>query len=310
KLFVFGDSYVDTGNWGKFANSWKEPYGITFPGKPVGRFSDGRVLTDYIASFLGIRTPVAYSEKVQSNLKHGINFAYGGTGVFDTLIPAPNMTTQIRFFQHLLKDKVYTKHDLRSSVALVSVAGNDYAAYILRNGSLEGISTFTKSLIKQLAVDLKQIHRLGVKKIAITGIGPVGCLPLSTAPHSYSDCNETFNLLAKFHNQILHQAVKNLNKESKKCVFVTLDIYSAFMSAIKKQKTQAGKLKSKYTNPLKPCCVGITNRDTCGSVDEKGTKKYVVCKNPKLSFFWDAVHPSQNGWHEVYLALRHSLHKL
>lgn len=49
KLFVFGDSYADTGNIRKgLANSWKDPYGVTFPGKPAGRFSDGRVLTDYI----------------------------------------------------------------------------------------------------------------------------------------------------------------------------------------------------------------------------------------------------------------------
>lgn len=50
KLFVFGDSYADTGNVDPrgFAPSWKQPYGVTFPGKPAGRFSDGRVLTDYI----------------------------------------------------------------------------------------------------------------------------------------------------------------------------------------------------------------------------------------------------------------------
>lgn len=49
KLFVFGDSYADTGNIQKsIGGSWKEPYGVTFPGKPAGRFSDGRVLTDYI----------------------------------------------------------------------------------------------------------------------------------------------------------------------------------------------------------------------------------------------------------------------
>lgn len=51
KLFVFGDSYVDTGNTPKaFSKAWKSPYGITYPGKPAGRFSDGRVLTDYIGS--------------------------------------------------------------------------------------------------------------------------------------------------------------------------------------------------------------------------------------------------------------------
>lgn len=49
KLFVFGDSYVDAGNCPRSGSvSWRQPYGITFPGKPYGRFSDGRVLTDYI----------------------------------------------------------------------------------------------------------------------------------------------------------------------------------------------------------------------------------------------------------------------
>lgn len=52
KLFVFGDSYSDTGNNRKSeASSWKYPYGISFPGKPTGRFSDGRVLTDYLGTY-------------------------------------------------------------------------------------------------------------------------------------------------------------------------------------------------------------------------------------------------------------------
>ena len=51
KVFVFGDSYADTGNF-VGSPSYKSPYGITFPGKPAGRFSDGRVLTDYIGNYL------------------------------------------------------------------------------------------------------------------------------------------------------------------------------------------------------------------------------------------------------------------
>jgi len=49
KLFVFGDSYVDTGN-SVNSISYKPPSGITFPGTPAGRFSDGCVLTDYIGT--------------------------------------------------------------------------------------------------------------------------------------------------------------------------------------------------------------------------------------------------------------------
>lgn len=47
-MFVFGDSYADTGNHNKSRPSWRPPYGMTFPGKPSGRYSNGRVLTDFI----------------------------------------------------------------------------------------------------------------------------------------------------------------------------------------------------------------------------------------------------------------------
>ncbi|KAK4487809.1 hypothetical protein RD792_005498, partial [Penstemon davidsonii] len=142
KLFVFGDSYADTGNSPRsFSKTWKAPYGITYPGKPSGRFSDGRVLTDYIASFLRIRSPMPYELKNFNPrlIKYGINFAHGGTGVFPTIIAInqPNMTTQIDFFQQLILKNVYTKEDLRSSVALVSLAGNDYATYLAKNGTFK-----------------------------------------------------------------------------------------------------------------------------------------------------------------------------
>jgi len=66
-----------------------------------------------------------------------MNFAYGGTGVFDTSSKNPNMTIQIDFFQELIKENVYTASDLSKSVALVSVAGNDYNFYLARNGSIQ-----------------------------------------------------------------------------------------------------------------------------------------------------------------------------
>ncbi|CAH2070127.1 unnamed protein product [Thlaspi arvense] len=48
KALVFGDSYADTGNMKHDAVSWKSPYGITFPGKPSGRYSDGLISTDFL----------------------------------------------------------------------------------------------------------------------------------------------------------------------------------------------------------------------------------------------------------------------
>ncbi|KAJ7971528.1 GDSL esterase/lipase [Quillaja saponaria] len=204
KLFVFGDSYADTGNVKKsIGNSWKHPYGITFPGKPAGRFSDGRVFTDYIAKFLGLKSPMAlrWERVAPHHLKEGVNFAYGGTGVFDTSIPGPNMTTQIDSFQNLINRLLFSATDLHSSIALLSVAGNDYATYADRNGSTQAES-------------------------------------------------------------------------------------------------------SKFQALYKPCCIGVSREYSCGSIDENGVKKYFVCDHPEATFFWDSVHPTQEGWNAVYHQLR------
>ena len=69
-----------------------------------------------------------------------MNFAYGGTGVFNTLVDGANMTTQIDTFEELIQQNVYTKTDLESSVALVSAAGNDYLKFLLENGNNTKVS--------------------------------------------------------------------------------------------------------------------------------------------------------------------------
>lgn len=68
------------------------------------------------------------------NLKCGMNFAYGGTGVFDTTVAYPNMTAQIGLFEKLIKDNTFSATDLSSSLTLVTLSGNDYSAYTARNG--------------------------------------------------------------------------------------------------------------------------------------------------------------------------------
>lgn len=310
KLFVFGDSYVDTGNLRKAdVSSWKEPYGITFPGKPTGRFSDGRVLTDYLASFVGIRSPIPYKWRKlgPKPLRHGMNFAYGGTGVFDTLVAFPNMTTQIDFFQQLIKECVYTEQDLQQSMALVSVAGNDYTTYLARNGSLEGVQDFVTSLINQLALDLKRINDIGVRRIAVSNIEPLGCLPFSTVSNSYQKCNDTGNQISMLHNVLLEKAIAELNKINKNSTVVVLDLYTAF-SAILQNSTSQGRWK--FENPLEPCCIPISGEYDCGSVDDKGNKLYTVCEKPETAFFWDQVHPAQMGWAAISSSLRTTLNNL
>ncbi|XP_021733183.1 GDSL esterase/lipase At5g03610-like [Chenopodium quinoa] len=312
KLFVFGDSYADTGNWKKtVAISWKKPYGITFPGNPSGRFSDGRILTDYIASYLNITSPIPYEQRNSkggtSELKFGMNFAYGGTGVFDTDISQPNMTSQINLFKTVItQDKLYAKNDLLNSVALVSLAGNDYSNY-LKHGSQQNLTDFTKSVVNQLVLDLQRIHNLGVPKIAVTAMEPLGCLPAITLFSGYKNCTQGINDISLTHNQLLQANLKTISSKTSNepGAFFTLDLYGAFLSALQKQKSH-NKGNFDYGNLLQPCCQGVSGDFGCGSNDGDQAK-YTVCDKPTLAFFWDTVHPTQNGWYQVYLAIEPSL---
>ncbi|XP_027937854.1 GDSL esterase/lipase At5g03610-like isoform X2 [Vigna unguiculata] len=308
KLFVFGDSYVDTGNLVN-SISYKPPSGITFPGTPAGRFSDGRVLTDYIASFLKIKSPTPYVFRNSSELQYGINFAHGGTGIFNTLNEGPNMTVQIDWFERVIQQKIYTKTDLESSVALVSAAGNDYATFLQRKqGSMRDIHVFTASLIQQMSINLRRIHGLGINKIAVGLLEPIGCMPLLTAASSYDKCLQPLNFISQNYSQMLLQIVQELNKELGKPVFVTLDLYNSFLSVL--ATMQKRRSDPTLMNPLKPCCEGLSTEYYCGSVDEKGEKKYGLCEKPEFSFFWEGVHLSHNGWYGVYTMLYSSLRNL
>ena len=55
-LFIFGDSLVNPGNNNNYINSTTEaqanygPYGETFFKYPTGRFSNGRIIPDFIGN--------------------------------------------------------------------------------------------------------------------------------------------------------------------------------------------------------------------------------------------------------------------
>jgi hypothetical protein len=55
-----------------------------------------------------------------------MTFAFGGAGVHSVLKSAPTLTAQVNMFASLVNDGVISKDQLRRSVALVAISGNDY----------------------------------------------------------------------------------------------------------------------------------------------------------------------------------------
>lgn len=116
-IIVFGDSSVDAGNNNQIptvARSNFQPYGRDFNGgKATGRFSNGRIPTDFVSEAFGIKPTIpAYLDPAYniSDFATGVTFASAATGydnaTSDVLVSHPklkiNLTIQPTQFLLLL----------------------------------------------------------------------------------------------------------------------------------------------------------------------------------------------------------------
>ncbi|KAJ1408299.1 SGNH hydrolase superfamily [Sesbania bispinosa] len=105
-LFIFGDSFLDAGNNNYIntttldqANFW--PYGETYFKFPTGRFSDGRLVSDFIAEYANLPLVPPFLQPGITQYHNGVNFASGGAGALvetfqGSVIP---LKTQARNFK-------------------------------------------------------------------------------------------------------------------------------------------------------------------------------------------------------------------
>lgn len=86
-IIVFGDSSVDSGNNNQISTILKSnfaPYGRDFEGgQPTGRFSNGRIVPDFISQAFGVKPTIPAYLDPRYTIKDfatGVCFASAGTG--------------------------------------------------------------------------------------------------------------------------------------------------------------------------------------------------------------------------------------
>lgn len=112
-VFAFGDSTVDPGNNNYIRTlfvSNHPPYGRDFPGhRPTGRFTNGRLVTDFMVSYLGLKqfVPAFLDPSLEDEeLLTGVSFASSGSGIDDetaALAHLLTMHTQVGNFKKALQ---------------------------------------------------------------------------------------------------------------------------------------------------------------------------------------------------------------
>jgi len=106
--------------------------------------------------------------------------------------------------------------------------------------SLQELKRFINSVVHQLILNVKQIHDLGVPKIVVTTLPPLGCLPIATFLFGYKNCLSRLNEASTFHNRLLKEGLDRLNKEIPKPAFFILDLYGAFLLALQGHQIPPG----------------------------------------------------------------------
>ncbi|KAG5516816.1 hypothetical protein RHGRI_037530 [Rhododendron griersonianum] len=155
-ILIFGDSLLDTGNNNFIPTILKanhKPYGQDFPGKiPTGRFSNGKLVSDLLASALGIKDtvpPFLDPNLPQEELQTGVCFASAGSGYDD-------MTTVMSGVIPVSKQPEYLKQYIEKLKGATGEAKANW--YLLTN-----------------IVNVQELYNQGCRNMLIAGLPPLGC---------------------------------------------------------------------------------------------------------------------------------------
>ncbi|KAK4711107.1 hypothetical protein R3W88_005620 [Solanum pinnatisectum] len=315
-IFVFGDSTVDSGNNNCRATVTKSnfpPYGRDFVNHiPTGRFTNGRLVTDMTASYIGLKEFVPpYLDPIFSleELMTGVSFASGGSG-FDPLtaqisgvIPLEQQLEYFKEYKIRVENEIgeeKTKLLVSKAMFLISAGTNDFVINYfntqLRRHSytLPDYQQFLLQLTQQF---LKDLMAEGARVIGIVGLPPMGCLPVvitmktAGSPLQPRQCIDSYSDVGKEYNQLLQNMLKNMNTYGTKIIYA--DIYNPLYDMVQNPN------KYGFNNVYSGCCgTGLFELALLCNPNS------LVCINASEYIFWDAVHPTQATYYNLFNSLR------
>ncbi|GJM93719.1 hypothetical protein PR202_ga10302 [Eleusine coracana subsp. coracana] len=317
RVFSFGDSLADTGNY-RFvyvndtsAPVLRPPYGETFFHRATGRFSDGRILLDFIAEELGLPFVRPYlSGRSVEDFAFGANFAVGGaTALGPAFFRARgfdigdqvHLDMEMKWFRELLDllcpgDLSACSDIMNQSLFMVGeIGGNDYNIPLWNRMPYKTVRTFTPSVIAKISSTITELIKLGAKTLVVPGNLPIGCVPsyLTTFKSNKKEdyepdtgCIGWLNDFSRYHNKLLMKEIKKLRKRHPAVTIIYGDYYGAAMEIFL--------FPNRYgiDYPLVACCggggtYGISATAICGY------GHYNVCGKPKQYGSWDGTHPTE-----------------
>ncbi|CAN6169944.1 unnamed protein product [Urochloa humidicola] len=306
-IFMFGDSIVDPGNNNNRLTEAKAnfpPYGQDFPGGvATGRFSNGLVPGDFLASKLGIKEllPPYLSEDLElEDLLTGVAFACGGSGYdpltskFATTLSSTNQLELFGDYKEKLRALVGEEEMERviSEGVFFTVMGandivNNYFTLPLRRHEYD-LPSYVEFLVSSAINFTKTLNDMGAKRIAFVGVPPLGCCPsqITLGGSPSGQCEPLRNQASRLFNTRISQELEQLNAERSVSgsIIAYFDIYYNLLDLIQNPALYGFK-------DVSDGCCGSTVLNAAIFI-----AYHSCCPNAVDYIFWDGFHPTEKAY--------------
>ncbi|XVE88142.1 hypothetical protein DITRI_Ditri19aG0044300 [Diplodiscus trichospermus] len=317
--FVFGDSTVDPGNNNYISTLFRSnfpPYGKDFIDQtPTGRFTDGKLATDLIASYIGVKEylpPYLDPSLSIEELMTGVSFASAGSG-FDPLTAkissVVSIQKQLEYFKEYKRrlqsaiGKKRMEAIIKKALFLVSAGTNDFVVNYFtlpirrKNYTVTAYQQFILQNVKQLLQDLWDE---GARRIAVTGLPPMGCLPVVITLKSEDailerGCIEKYSRVGMEYNQMLQYEVNSMRARlaHHRAKIYYIDIFTPLVDMIQ------GPGRLDFDDVSHGCCGSgfLEAGFLCNPAS-------YVCLDASKYVFFDSIHPTEKTYTTLFIANR------
>ncbi|KAK1326038.1 GDSL esterase/lipase [Acorus calamus] len=325
-IFSFGDSITDTGNYRRLQGDdvAPPPYGMTYFKRPTGRFSDGRLIIDFIAEAFGLPLLPPYLAEPDGHDFHwGVNFAVTGATAVDVdhlqefglhnFIVNQTSEVQISWFKQLLPSLAQTlncsdQYCLSKSLFFVGEFGiNDYDIAIQEGKGLNELHSLVRSVIDVIRRAVDALVDLGARMLVVPGIIPLGCTPRyltmfkSTNKGDYepeTGCLRWPNELIEHHDRLLREELDLARIAHPHASIAFADYYNILIDVYRSPR----KFGFNGDGALVACC-GRGGAYNYHSSDMCGCDGVIACDDPSSRLSWDGLHLTEAAHELVALAL-------
>jgi phospholipase/lecithinase/hemolysin len=211
------------------------------------------------------------------------------------IIRISKQLTYFEQYQHRLAKLIGPDQAARvvaGALTLITLGGNDFVnnyylvPYSVRSREFS-LPDYIKYILSEYKQVLRRIHGLGARRILVTGVGPIGCVPAELALHSLDGtCDRELQRASEAYNPQLETMLAELNAEvgGGGAVFVAVNTRRMHDDFIDDPHAYG------FATATHACCgqgpyngIGI-----CTMVSS-------LCTDRDQYVFWDAFHPTERA---------------